>query len=166
MDERLMKVLYLHGLHSRPGGVKPTFLRGQGYDLDNPAHPDEDFAASVRAAQAAFDANPPDVVVGSSRGGAVAMSLDSRSTPLVLIAPAWKKWGDAAHIKPGTIILHSANDEVIPIADSHALIAASGLPKSALVVVGADHKMVDEPALRALIDAIEQAARGSRRGVQ
>ena len=54
-----MKLLYLHGWHSRPGGIKPTFLRRQGYEVVNPALPDDDFDASVRAAQEAFDASRP-----------------------------------------------------------------------------------------------------------
>jgi hypothetical protein len=27
-----MKILYLHGLYSKPGGFKPTYLRRQGYE--------------------------------------------------------------------------------------------------------------------------------------
>ena len=42
-----------------------------------------------------FDEHRPDVVVGSSRGGAVAMNLRNDSARLVLLCPAWKKWGSA-----------------------------------------------------------------------
>jgi hypothetical protein len=153
-----MIILYLHGLYSRPGGIKPTFLRNRGYDVINPALPDDDFAASVRIAQAAYDESRPGVVVGSSRGGAVALNIDTGSTPVALIAPAWRRWGAATTTKPGTTILHSEADVVIPIADSRALIRASGLPESALVVVGVDHNMVDVTALRAMLDAIEAAS--------
>lgn len=154
-----MKILYLHGLHSKPGGVKPTFLRGQGYDVGNPELPDDDFAASVAIAQAAFDKSCPDLVVGSSRGGAVAMHLDAGSVPLVLIAPAWRRWGSADRVKPGTILLHAEADDVIPVADSRALLAASGLGEATLIVVGLDYNMVDEAAFGALRAAVE-----SRRG--
>jgi len=41
------------------------------------------------------------------------------------------------------IILHSRGDAVIPIEDSQELVLSSGLPDSALVVVGADHNMTD-----------------------
>ena len=67
-----MKVLFLHGWTSVPGGVKPTYLAAHGHAVLNPALPDEDFAAAVRIAQDEFDRHQPDVVVGSSRGGAVA----------------------------------------------------------------------------------------------
>ena len=84
----------------------------------NPKLPDEDFAEAVRIAQAEFDKHRPQVVVGSSRGGAVAMNIDSGDAKLVLLCPAWKKWGTARTVKPGTVILHSRADDVVPFADS------------------------------------------------
>ncbi|HEX8200806.1 MAG TPA: hypothetical protein VF590_09980 [Isosphaeraceae bacterium] len=154
-----MRILYLHGLYSRPGGTKPTFLRQQGHDVINPALPDGDWEASVRNAQDAYDASHPEVVVGSSRGGAVALGIDSGATPLVLIAPAWRRWGTARTVKAGTILLHAEGDEVIPIGDSRELLRSSRLPESALVVVGRDHNMVDAEAFRALREAVESAGR-------
>ncbi len=82
-----MNILFLHGWQSIPGGVKPTFLKDHGHEVLNPALPDDDFEAAVAIAQAEFDQHHPDVVVGSSRGGAVAMNIDSGSTPLVLVRP-------------------------------------------------------------------------------
>src|ERR687885_1371303 len=105
-----MKILFLHGRGSIPGGVKPTFLAQHGHEVLNPKLPDEDFAEAMRIAQAEFDKHQPDVVVGSSRGAAVAMNLDSGDTPLVLLCPAWKKHGTAKTLKPGTTILHSRAD--------------------------------------------------------
>ena len=71
-----MLILFLHGWQSTPGGVKPTYLKDHGHEVLNPALPDDDFDAAVRIAQAEFDQHRPDVVVGSSRGGAVAMNID------------------------------------------------------------------------------------------
>ena len=90
-----MKILFLHGWQSTPGGLKPTYLRKHGHEVLNP-HLPNDFDAAVRIAQAEFDQNRPDVVVGSSRGGAVAMNIESKDTPLVLLCPAWKTWGNAS----------------------------------------------------------------------
>ena len=115
----LMKILFLHGWNSVPGGVKPTFLKDHGHCVINPALNDDDFAAAVATAQAEFDQHQPDVVVGSSRGGAVAMNIESGNVKLVLLCPAWKNWGSAKGVKPGTVILHSRADDVIPFA-SHA----------------------------------------------
>jgi hypothetical protein len=90
-----MKILFLHGWQSTPGGVKPTFLKFHGHEVLNPALPDDDFDEAVRIAQAEFDRHRPDVVLGSSRGGAVAMNINTGDTPLVLLCPAWKRWGTA-----------------------------------------------------------------------
>ena len=102
-----MKILFLHGWQSVPGGVKPTFLAQHGHEVINPALPDGDFNKAVEIAQAEFDKHQPDVVVGSSRGGAMAMNINSGEAKLVLLCPAWKKWGTAKRAKPGTVILHS-----------------------------------------------------------
>src|SRR5271167_4890842 len=109
-----MKILLLHGWQSVPGGVKPTFLAQHGHEVINPKLPDEDFNEAVQIAQAEFDMHQPQVVVGSSRGGAVAMNINSGEARLVLLCPAWKRWGTAKTVKKNTTILHSRADEVIP----------------------------------------------------
>jgi hypothetical protein len=90
-----MKVLFLHGWQSVPGGVKPTFLARHGHEVVNPKLPDDDFAEAVRIAQAEFDKHQPAVVEGSSRGGAVAMNIISDDAKLVRLCPAVKKHGAA-----------------------------------------------------------------------
>ena len=98
-----MKILFLHGWQSTPGGLKPTYLKDHGHEILNPALPDDDFAAAARFAQAEFASGKPDVVVGSSRGGAVAMNIDSGDTPLMLLCPVWKTWGTATTTEPNTV---------------------------------------------------------------
>ena len=83
-----MKILFLHGWNSVPGGVKPTYLTCHGHEVINPKLPDDDFAEAVRIAHAEFDTHRPRVVVGSGRGGAVAMNIDSGGAKLVLLCPA------------------------------------------------------------------------------
>jgi alpha-beta hydrolase superfamily lysophospholipase len=155
----LARVLFLHGWNSIPGGAKPTYLAGHGHTVLNPALPDDDFAEAVRIAQAEFDKHCPGVVVGSSRGGAVAMNIRAAGAALVLLCPAWKKWGTATTIKPGTLILHSEDDDVIPMADSRELLFRSGLPEACLIVVGNDHRLADSEPLDALLAAIESVCR-------
>src|ERR1700722_16506245 len=130
-----MKILFLHDWQSVPGGVKTTFLAQHDHEIINPKLPDDDFAAAVRIAQAEFDKHQPDVVVGSSRGGAVAMNIVSGGARLVLLCPAWGDWGAIKTVNPGTMILHSRADDVVPFADSEELVRNSGLPMSALVEV-------------------------------
>jgi alpha/beta superfamily hydrolase len=148
-----MKILFLHGWQSIPGGVKPTFLAQHGHDVINPKLPDEDFEEAVKIAQEEFDKHQPQVVVGSSRGGAVAMNVRSGNARLVLLCPAWKKWGTAKTVKPGTVILHSQGDDVVPFADSVELVKNSGLPSSALIEVGNDHRLADQEPLEMMLEA-------------
>jgi alpha-beta hydrolase superfamily lysophospholipase len=148
-----MKILFLHGWQSIPAGVKPTYLASHGHEVLNPALPDEDFAEAVRIAQAEFDRHHPDVVVGSSRGGAVAMNIQSGGTPLVLLCPAWKRFGSRRTVKLRTTILHSRADDVVPFADSEELVRKSGLPQSALIEIGTDHRLAHPEALEAMLQA-------------
>jgi alpha-beta hydrolase superfamily lysophospholipase len=150
-----MKILFLHGWQSVPGGVKPTYLARHGHEVVNPKLPDEDFAEAIRIAQAEFDKHRPEVVVGSSRGGAVAMNIDSGDARLVLLCPAWRHHGTARTAKPNTTILHSRADDVVPFADSEELVRASGLPATALVEVGGNHRLADPEPLAAMRKACE-----------
>ena len=150
-----MNILFLHGWTSIPGGMKPTYLKDAGYEVVNPKLDDDDFTAAVQTAQAEYDQHQPDVIVGSSRGGAVAMNIKSKDTPLVLLCPAWKKWGTTTTIKHNTTILHSRQDDVVPFENSEELIANSGLPASALVEVGTDHRLADPEPLAKMLEACE-----------
>jgi hypothetical protein len=56
-------------------------------------------------------------------------------------------------VKPSTVILHSKADDVVPFADSQELLHNSGLPESALIVVGTDHRLADPEPLEAMARA-------------
>jgi hypothetical protein len=155
-----MKILFLHGWQSVPGGVKPTYLAQHGHTVLNPKLPDENFAEAVKIAQAEFDKHQPDVVVGSSRGGAVAMNLNSGEAKLVLLCPAWKRHGTAKTVKPGTVILHSRADDVVPFAHSEELARNSG---ATLIEVGTDHRLADPEPLAAMLNACEERSLESTR---
>ena len=157
-----MKILFLHGLGSTPGGLKPTFLKKYGHEVLNPHLPDDNFGLSVDIAQGEFDKHSPDVVVGSSRGGAVAVNMDSINTPLVLLCPAWKNWGSADTVKPNTVILHSRRDDIIPFADSQELLTKSGLSPEQLIETGCEHPLADEKSLKAMLEACENTEKEHR----
>ncbi len=150
----MKKVLFLHGLESRPGGSKPMFLEGKGYRVFNPSLPKSSFEESIKIAQSKVDEELPDVIVGSSRGGAIAMCLEPRSAKLVLIAPAWKRFNFSSEekIKAECMILHSEYDDIVAWDDSAQLASANG---SNLITAGRDHRMNDSDALEALLDAVE-----------
>lgn len=154
-----MKILFLHGWQSAPGGVKPTYLDDNGCDVIEPQLDDDDFDLAVRTAQAAFDGHRPEVVVGSSRGGAVAMNLQFGDTKLVLLCPAWKKWGIVKTVPAGTIILHSHADDVIPFEDSAELARGSG---ATLIEIGKDHRLADPESLSVMLWACKLTAAGEQ----
>lgn len=152
----MARILFLHGWQSIVGGVKPTFLKNAGHEVINPALDDDDFDLAVSTAQAEYDQYKPDVIVGSSRGGAVALNIDSGDTPLVLLCPAWRNWGTATAIKSNSVILHSRQDDVIPFADSEELVTNSGLPPETLIEIGSDHRLADPEPLKAMLEACER----------
>ena len=152
-----MKVLFLHGLESKPGGTKARHLQSEGYTVLNPALPRESFEESIKIAQEVIYAENPDLVIGSSRGGAVAMCVNTVDAPLVLIAPAWQRFMSVKqlgefkirHDNQKTIILHSDNDDIVLPQDSAQLESLYGIKR---INVGLNHRMSDGEALEALVD--------------
>ena len=149
-----MKILFLHGLESSPGGEKPTILSSAGYEIIEPYLPSNNWVDSIAAAQEAYDEEKPDIVVGSSRGAAVAMSADLPVRKMILIAPAWKKYCPTCTISPNTTILHSPEDQIIAFADSQLL---SKMFNAELIIAGDDHRMNDSGALAKLMQAINDS---------
>lgn len=145
------KVLFLPGWFS-DGGTKTAFLRSLGYDVRTPRLSDWFFRRAVVQAQAVFDDDKFDVIVGASRGGGVAMELDSGDTPLILMAPAWRRWCRARRCKSGTVIIHSILDEFVPFRDSLEL--CQGNTDVMLVAAGRDHRLNDPEARTALANAL------------
>jgi hypothetical protein len=153
---RRMKVLFLHDLQSYDDKAIPDFLSRSGNDVFNPALDDSEFEAAVRTAQVEYDKHQPDVIIGSSRGGAIAMNLNSGETPLILLCPAWKNWGTVMKLKPEAAILHSRQDDMTPFSDSEEIVANSGLPRGTLIEVGDDHRLTSPEPLKAMREACER----------
>ncbi len=66
------------------------------------------FSRSVEIAQSLYNETRPDIIVGSSLGGGVAMAINSRQTPMVLVGPVWNqniRSGISADHLPGTAFL-------------------------------------------------------------
>lgn len=78
------------------------------------------------------------------------MNINSGNAKLVLLCPAWKKWGTAKTVRPSTVILHSKNDDVIPFGDSEKLAMSSG---ATLIEVGTDHRLADREPLEKMLKA-------------
>ena len=79
--------------------------------------------------------------------------------PLVLLCPAWRHWGTVRMVKPGTIILHSKADDFVPFLDSVELVRNNGLPESALIVIGHEHRLADPESLQKMLEAVKRVGR-------
>jgi hypothetical protein len=107
------------------------------------------FDAAVQIAQEAYDRCQPDVVVGSSMGGAVAMNLRAGSAPQVLVAPAWRAWmrrfGTAARVQPATVIVHGRRDWLVFARYSRRLLLRSKpqVPHEAAVVAYLEERLFE-----------------------
>jgi dipeptidyl aminopeptidase/acylaminoacyl peptidase len=60
--------------------------------------------------------------------------------------------GTVKTIKPGTVILHSRADDVVPFAESEELVRKCGLPTTALIEVGTDHRLADPEPLTVMLE--------------
>lgn len=80
------------------------------------------------------------------------MNINSGDAKLVLLCPAWKKFGTTKTMKAGTVILHSKADDVISFAESEELAKNSG---ARLIDVGNDHRLADPEPLAAMLKACE-----------
>tara|TARA_E500000331_G_scaffold56204_1_gene50098 strand:+ start:1153 stop:1617 length:465 start_codon:yes stop_codon:yes gene_type:complete len=148
-----VKILFLHGLEGTPEGSKPTFLKGEGYRVVAPVLPKDDWNLSVQRAEDCFINFRPNIVVGSSRGGAVAMAFPTGHVPKILIAPAWVKFKlKDFHVDETTTILHHINDELVDYQNSEDLKQTFGCE---LFECGTCHRMSDDDALATLLREVK-----------
>jgi pimeloyl-ACP methyl ester carboxylesterase len=124
-------ILYLHGLASSPRGRKRAVLEDRfapdGFeivapDLNVPSFRRLNFFEMVAAARAAFDRAEPKVIVGSSLGALVALSLAETLgpsfSPLVLVAPALgfhERWKEKLPEGEEFELFHHGEERPLPI---------------------------------------------------
>ncbi len=144
MSSRL-RVQFIHGLEGSPQGDKPRFL-AEHFDTLTPAMDTSDLDGSIATQAAALAADTPDVVVGSSFGGAITVALLDRGLwrgPTLLLAPAAARLDLPNRLPDGVAVtvVHGLRDDIIPIEDSRAL-AATGTPALVrFVEVDDDHRL-------------------------
>lgn len=163
----MARILYLHGRESSPNAGKANRLRDAGHTVFGPQLDDSnDLSASVGTAEAALqDARASggvDLIVASSRGGAVAVAMNAAHVPRLLLCPAWKLFRGEGKVAGPVRILHAEADAIVPLADSVALLAQNGLDAGLLTVVGDDHRLHDEAATTAMLRAVEEMSRTGR----
>lgn len=126
-----LRVQFIHGLEGSPQGNKARALAA-AFETTTPAMDTSNFEACVALQAEMIRRFEPDVLVGSSFGGAVAVALLQReqwSGPTLLLAQAALRQGLRCKIPPGARvwIVHARGDDIVPIADSQRL-ARSGTP--------------------------------------
>jgi predicted esterase len=126
-----LRVTFVHGLEGHPQGTKARFL-AEHFDTLTPAIDTRSFTNALETVAESLRTRRPDVLVGSSFGGAVALALLQRGDftgPTLLLAPAARAFGVELAIPDGVrvCIAHGTRDELIDLADSRAL-AGTGTP--------------------------------------
>jgi hypothetical protein len=101
----------------------------------------------------------PDIVIGSSQGGAVVMALSHRfpNAKFILFSPAWKLFQvEDFKLPSDTIIVHGQKDMKIPIEDSVELAQKTGASLRATMDGHNLHELFYIWALRRMIDKMPQ----------
>jgi len=131
------KVLFLHGLFSNgEQSCKCHSMRCDGYEVTAP--PLNNWFLSWAISSVNLNRIKPNVIVGSSRGGAVALSLKTK-LPLILLAPAWKYYGVKSKFTNRCVVIHGVKDTLIPYQDSIELVNKN--PNAELLLVDDDHRL-------------------------
>lgn len=160
----MARVVFLHGLEGSSTGQKPTWLKSHGHTVVAPTldtraliswlstrtsspytAPLSTVASPRAAAVEAITEARPDVVVGSSFGGGLAMALQQEGKyrgPLVLLAPAGAKLFGIATLTTSApvAVLHGRADDIVPVQDSIVL-AATARGDVTLRLVDDDHRL-------------------------
>jgi hypothetical protein len=138
-------VQLIHGLEGSPQGSKARFL-AQHFDALTPVMDTSDFAGATELHARILEEFRPDVLVGSSFGGAVAVALLGSGKwrgPTLLLAPAQRHFGVAESLPDGVIVIivHGTRDDVIDIEDSRRLAASSAAEWVELLEIDDDHRL-------------------------
>ncbi len=158
----MTKVQFIHGLEGSPQGTKARLL-AEHFEARTPAMDTSDFEGCVEVQRRCLEAFAPEVLVGSSFGGAVAVALLQRgawSGPTLLLAQAAERLGLAPAL-PDAVpvwIVHGLRDDVVDPEDSRRLAAAGDPSQVHLIEVDDDHPLTASVESGALLDWVRGLA--------
>jgi len=140
-----LRVQFIHGLESSPQSTKATVL-AEHFDARTPAMDTNDFESCVAVQHAEIEAFHPDVLVGSSFGGAVAVALLQRGLwqgPTLLLAQAARRYDAGAALPEGVSVwlVHGKDDDLVPTHESRALAETGSPERVRYIEVEDDHPL-------------------------
>jgi hypothetical protein len=157
-----VRVQFAHGLESSPDGSKARIL-AEHFDALTPEMDTGDFEACVAVHAAALGSFDPDLLVGSSFGGSVAVELLRRAIwrgPTLLLAQAALRRRPDARLPENVAVwlVHGLRDELVDPDDSRRL-AVTGSPDFVrLVLVDDAHRLTRSVALGRLVEWVRELA--------
>lgn len=157
-----MRVLFVHGLLSNPQGHKARYLADR-FDALTPAMNTGDWLCCLVQQQEAITTFQPDVVVGSSFGGALVLALMHQEIwtgPTLLLAQAALRLDPDARLPAGraALLVHGVDDDVIPVEHSRRLAQTGSPERVALVEVADGHRLMSLVETDLLAEFVAQAA--------
>ena len=160
--DRALRVQFIHGLEGSPQGAKARRLAAH-FDAHTPAMDTSDFEASVATQAAALETFAPEVLVGSSFGGAVAVALLERGLwrgPTLLLAQAAVHYDPNARLPQDVTVwlVHGLRDTLLDVEDSRRLAATGSPDRVRLIEVDDDHPLHDSVARGDLVDWVRGIA--------
>ncbi|MAG29473.1 MAG: hypothetical protein CL908_01110 [Deltaproteobacteria bacterium] len=159
-----LRVQFIHGLEGSPQGSKAQRL-ARHFDTRTPAMDTSDFEACVVRQAEVAEAFEPDVLVGSSFGGSVAVALLMRGLwagPTLLLAQAALRHDPAVRLPENVTvwIVHGRQDDIVDPDDSRRLAETGSPGRVRLIEVDDDHPLHASVASGRLVEWVEQLARG------
>jgi hypothetical protein len=137
------RVQFIHGLESSPQSTKARTLAEQ-FEALTPGMQTDDYEGCVAQQKRALEEFQPDVIVGSSFGGAVAVTLLQRDHwrgPTLLLAQAALRRGQVCELPENVLVwlVHGTRDEIIDPGDSRRLADCGSPDLVRLIEVDDDH---------------------------
>ncbi len=157
-----LRVQFIHGLEGSPQGNKAREL-ARHFDTRTPAMDTSDFEDCVAQHARLVEEFAPDVLVGSSFGGAVAVALLQRALfrgPTLLLAQAALRYDESAELPRDVTVwlVHGLCDDLIDPQHSRRLAATGSSDRVRLIEVDDDHPLHASVASGNLIEWVSEIA--------